>query len=154
MNTRNWLAVASAEHVRRGRAEGFMQVCHGKAAPLRRLRPDDWVVYYSPSTFFGGKDRLQSLTAIGRVADGSPYSFDMGNGFVPWRRDVHWLAAREQPIAPLLEILDFTADRRNWGYQLRYGLIEIGARDRETIAGAMGAEEDAGLHPPGCRVRG
>jgi hypothetical protein len=45
MTTRNWLAVASAEHVRIGRAEGFMQVCHGKAAPLRRLRPDDWVIY-------------------------------------------------------------------------------------------------------------
>jgi hypothetical protein len=26
-----WIAVASAEHVRRGRREGFMQVSHGKA---------------------------------------------------------------------------------------------------------------------------
>jgi hypothetical protein len=33
---RNWIAVASAEHAQRGRSEGFMQVCHGKAAPLRR----------------------------------------------------------------------------------------------------------------------
>lgn len=34
---KSWIAVASAEHVRSGRAQGFMQVCHGKAAPLRRL---------------------------------------------------------------------------------------------------------------------
>ena len=32
-----WIAVASAEHVRRGRGDGFMQVTHGKAAPLKRL---------------------------------------------------------------------------------------------------------------------
>ena len=43
---KSWMAVASAEHVRNGRAQGFMQVCHGKAAPLRRLKPNDWVVYY------------------------------------------------------------------------------------------------------------
>ena len=117
-----------------------MQVCHGKAAPLRRLHPGDWVIYYSPSTAFRGKDRLQSLTAIGRVADGVPYTFDMGHGFVPWRRDVHWLTAQEKPIARLLEKLDFTADRQHWAYQLRYGLIEIGERDRQIIADAMEAE--------------
>ena len=28
---------------------GFMQVSHGKAAPLRRIRPGDGVAYYSPT---------------------------------------------------------------------------------------------------------
>ena len=46
--TGHWIAVASAEHVRRGKREGFMQVSHGKAAPLKRIRPGDRVVYYSP----------------------------------------------------------------------------------------------------------
>ena len=41
-----WIGVASADHVARGRADGFMQVCHGKAAPLRRIKPGDGVVYY------------------------------------------------------------------------------------------------------------
>lgn len=36
--TRYWIAVASAEHARRGKA-GFMQVNHGKEAPLRRVHP-------------------------------------------------------------------------------------------------------------------
>jgi len=34
-----WIAVACADHVALGVAGGFMQVCHGKAAPLRRMRP-------------------------------------------------------------------------------------------------------------------
>ena len=35
--TKNWIAVASADHARRGRDEtvpGFMQVGHGKLGPL------------------------------------------------------------------------------------------------------------------------
>jgi hypothetical protein len=46
---RYWIAVASAGHARRGRQAGFMQVCHGKGGPLRRLRAGDGIVYYSPT---------------------------------------------------------------------------------------------------------
>ena len=53
-----WIAVASAEHVRHGRSEGVMQVSHGKAAPLTRVKPRDRVIYYSPALTLGGKDKL------------------------------------------------------------------------------------------------
>ncbi|KAA0681834.1 EVE domain-containing protein [Roseomonas genomospecies 6] len=137
--SRSWIAIASAEHVRRGRAEGFMQVCHGKAAPLRRILPGDRVAYYSPTERFQGKDRLQSFTAVGIVRDGDPYRFDMGGGFVPFRRDVRWLDGRETPIQPLLDRLDFSAGVRNWGYPFRFGLFTVTDRDLDTIAAAMGA---------------
>jgi hypothetical protein len=134
-----WVAVASAEHVRRGRAEGFMQVCHGKATPLKRVRPGDHVVYYSPTVTFGGKDRLQAFTAIGIVRDDEPYCVDMGHGFHPHRLDVAWAEAAEAPIQPLLETLRFTAGKSNWGYQFRFGLFAIGQEDWHGIAAAMGA---------------
>jgi hypothetical protein len=136
---RNWIAVASAEHVRLGRAAGFMQVCHGKAAPLRRVRPGSRVVYYSPSEQFGGKDRLQAFTALGVVRDVDPYQFDMGGGFCPYRRDVVWIESRPAPIKPLLERLEFTKGVRNWGKKFRFGLFAISASDMATIADAMGA---------------
>jgi hypothetical protein len=139
MSTGCWLAVASAKHVRRGRAGGFMQVCHGKAAPLRRIEAGDGVVYYSPSTVMGGKDGLKSLTAIGWAREGDPYQFDMGGGFRPFRRDVDWAASHETPIATLLGRLDFTAGR-NWGYQLRLGLCPLSDHDFRLIAEAMAAE--------------
>ncbi|RKH11995.1 EVE domain-containing protein [Corallococcus sp. CA053C] len=134
----HWLAVASAEHVRRGREEGFMQVCHGKAAPLQRIQPGDRVVYYSPTVSFQGKDKLQAFTALGVVKPGAPYLFDMGGGFRPFRRDVEWLPAREAPIQPLLETLDFSAGIRNWGYRLRAGLVQLSESDLRCIAAAMG----------------
>ncbi|TGQ82126.1 EVE domain-containing protein [Mesorhizobium sp. M8A.F.Ca.ET.207.01.1.1] len=134
-----WIAVASAQHVRRGRQGGFMQVNHGKVAPLRRIRPDDGVVYYSPTTVMGQKNGLQAFTAIGTVREGEPYQGEMGGGFTPFRRDVDWAQAQETPIKPLLERLEFTAGKSNWGYQLRFGLLAISAADFALIARAMGA---------------
>lgn len=138
--SRNWIAVASAEHVRLARAGGFMQVCHGKAGPLRRVKPRDRVVYYSPTLEFGGKNRLQSFTAIGIVKEGVPYPFDMGGGFCPFRRDVSWKTAEETSVLPLLDTLEFSAGNRNWGYQLRFGIFPINDHDIEVIAAAMGTE--------------
>ncbi len=137
--SRNWVAVASAEHVRIGRSQGFMQVCHGKAAPLRRIQPGDGVVYYSPTNAYGGKDGLQSFTAIGVVNDGVPYQADRGGGFSPFRRDVNWSAAEETSIKPLVGRLQFTTAKPNWGFQLRFGLFEISEHDMEMIGAAMGA---------------
>ena len=133
-----WIAVASAEHARRGKA-GFMQVNHGQEAPLRRIHPGDGVAYYSPTVTYGGKDKLQAFTLIGRVKPGDIYAGEMG-GWTAHRRDVAWAEADEAPIAPLLETLDFTKGKTNWGYQLRFGLFEITEHDFELIAGAMHAK--------------
>ena len=140
-NTRkNWIAVASAEHVRLGGAVGFMQVCHGKSSPLRRITPGDRVAYYSPTLTFRGKDKYQSFTKLGIVRDGEPYQADMGGGFCPYRRDVDWFKTRDAPIQPLLDALDFTAGKKNWGYQLRFSLFAVSDHDIALIAKAMGVK--------------
>jgi hypothetical protein len=140
--SRSWVAVACEEHVARGRAGGFMQVCHGKGSAIRRLRAGARVVYYSPTASFGGKDRLQAFTSIGVVEDEHVYQFDMGqfdlgDGFRPFRRHVKYASANEASILPLLETLELTRGKRNWGYPLRLGLVEITERDFDTIAAAM-----------------
>ena len=132
-----WIAVASADHVARGRAGGFMQVCHGKSGPLSRIKPGDDVIYYSPSTTMGSGEKVQSFTAAGRVAATDAYKFDMGGGFVPTRRDVEWLATEPTPIQPLLDRLDFTRGKRNWGYVFRFGVLKISEEDCKTILKAM-----------------
>ena len=138
--SRNWLAVASADHVKVGLKGGFMQVCHGKGGPLNRLAPGDKVVYYSPLEELGGKNICRSFTALGLVKSGLPYQFDMGGGFMPFRRDVLWLTAQAAPIRPLLNQLDFSAGLKNWGYKLRLGFFSISDHDISLIAAAMGAE--------------
>ncbi|MBT0569338.1 EVE domain-containing protein [Curvibacter sp. CHRR-16] len=157
----NWIAVACAEHARRGcrnPEHGFMQVCHGKAAPLRRIHPGDRVVYYSPTLTMGGKDRWQRFVSVGVVRSAVPYAFDMGGGFVPWRHDVHYLPAQEAAIAPLLPELEWAADGA-WGAKLRFGLLHISDHDMRLIAAAMQVRWDALLHAcvapkmPPCAVQ-
>ena len=135
-----WIGVASADHVQRGLAGGFMQLGHGKAAPLRRVQPGDRIVYYSPTAVLGAKDGLQSFTALGTVREGEPYEGTMGIGVIPWRRDVAWATAKPAPIKPLLDQLDFTKGNKNWGYQLRLGLVAITEHDFALIAEAMGVK--------------
>ena len=134
---KSWIAIASANHVAIGRAEGFCQVNHGKSGPLRRMRPGDRVIYYAPVRTFGGKDRLQAFVAHGRIAEGEVYQGLMGGGFTPFRRDVIWDEAREAPIAPLLSQLSFTVGQTNWGQPFRWGLFEVPEADAEIIAATM-----------------
>ncbi len=139
----NWIAVASAAHARLSCAtleRGFMQVCHGKCAPLKRVQPGDRVVYYAPTVTMGVKDKLQHFVSIGLVLPGVPYAFDMGGGFVPFRRDVAYVAAQEAPIAPLLDALEFVEDRTHWGYKFRFGLFKVSDADLRLIARAMQAD--------------
>ncbi|MCW5655923.1 EVE domain-containing protein [Hydrogenophaga sp.] len=139
---RNWIAVACQEHALRGCAQpehGFMQVCHGKQAPLQRLNAGDRVVYYAPTRTRGGQDKLQAFVSAGLVLPGPAYSFDMGGGFVPYRRDVAYVPVQPAPIAPLLDALDFVEDRQHWGYRFRFGLLEVGDADMRRILRAMQA---------------
>jgi hypothetical protein len=136
----DWVAVASADHARRGGEDGFIQVSHGKLAPLKRIAPGDRVACYSPTLALGGKEKCQAFTLIGIVGEGEPYQVDMGEGFRPFRRNMRWLKAKDAPIAPLLDKLDFTKARRNWGYQLRFGLFRVSEHDMTLIATAMGVD--------------
>lgn len=142
---RNWIAVASAEHARRGRDEGtpgFMQVCHGKLAPIRRVQPGDRVAYYAPTEHFGGRLKCQRFVSLGVVLPGEPYPYDMG-GFVPFRRDVAYVHAAEASIRPLIESLAFTRAGAHWGARFRFGLFHVSDEDMRTIATAMGADTAA-----------
>lgn len=134
---RDWLAVASAEHVALGVAQGFMQVCHGKSAPLRRLRAGDRIAYYSPGVEMGGPARLRSITAFGVVADAGLEQVEMAPGFHPWRRRVRWISDRRVPVADLRADPRFILSGEGWGAKLRYGLLRIDAASMDMIAAAV-----------------
>ena len=139
--TAYWIGVASRDHVKKGVAGGFCQLGHGKAAPLRRLKPHDRIIYYSPRERMGDGEPLQAFTAIGEISEDEVERFDMGGGFVPFRRAVRFYAASDAPIRPLLPLLSFTRDRPNWGMVFRRSVFAINKADYEVIAEAMGAAE-------------
>lgn len=135
-----WLGVVSKEYVMRGVAGGFVQVCHGKGAPLKRMRAGDGFVYYSPTTTFGGKDKLQAFTAIGIVKSGAVYQFQMSPDFAPYRCDVKFQKCPEVPINNLKSELELT--QGNYGMLFRRGFLELSEQDFSLIAETMGADFD------------
>lgn len=138
--SRYWIGVASKEHVMNGVEQGFCQLCHGKSNPLKRLKPGDWLVYYSPRTLIKAGEAVQAFTAIGQILDQEPYCIDMGNGFVPYRRDVQFMEAQNAPIRPMINTLSFIKNKQSWGYVFRFGLLEVPESDFEQIAAAMKVE--------------
>jgi predicted RNA-binding protein len=137
---RYWIGVASSDHVMKGVQEGFCQLCHGKRNPLNRLATGDWIVYYSPRTAMNGGEIVQAFTAVGQILEGEPYLFDMGNGFIPHRRDVRFVSAQEAAIRPLIQKLSFIKNKQSWGYVFRFGLFEIPESDFQQIAAEMKME--------------
>ncbi|MGG1632991.1 EVE domain-containing protein [Paenibacillus sp. NRS-1760] len=135
--SRFWIGVVSASHVKCGESGGFAQLCHGKSAPLHKMRAGDWLIYYSPRTEIRNGAPLQAFTAIGEVDDDKVYEYQMSESFVPLRRNIRYISCREVQIRDLLEKLSFTRGNRNWGYSFRYGHFEISREDFLTIAKAM-----------------
>lgn len=135
---RYWMGVVSQSHVARGVAGGFAQLCHGKAAPLRKMNPGDWLIYYSPTTEFGEKTPLRAFTALGQVVEAPVYTFDMGDGFVPFRRDLRYEEVRPVPLATLMGRLHLTA-KAGWGMSLRRGHLALDAHDFQLISAALRA---------------
>ncbi|NRD77044.1 EVE domain-containing protein [Bacillus sp. BRMEA1] len=134
---RYWIGVVSASHVKKGVAGGFAQLCHGKSAPLKRMNPGDWLIYYSPRTDMLNGEPLQAFTAIGQVKDDRVYEYQMSESFIPFRRNIHYTECKEIQIANLLDQLSFTRGKRNWGYPFRLGHFEIPWQDFMIIKDAM-----------------
>ena len=137
--SRYWVGVASYEHVKAGVAGGFAQLGHGKHAPIRKLNPGDWIVYYSPKTAMSGGEPVQAFTAIGKVKPGGAYQVEPTDEFHPFRRDVDYRrGARPAALAELRERLSFTRERgSHWGMAFRRGSFEIPHEDFALIARAM-----------------
>lgn len=139
-DTKYWIGVASQDHVAKGQEEGFCQLCHGKSYPLKRMKKDDWIIYYSPKKVFKQKQPCQKFTAIGKVVSDEVYQFEMAPGFIPFRKDIEFVVAKEVSIRPLIDDLDFIADKKHWGYKFRFGHFEIDKKDFELIALGMGVK--------------
>lgn len=140
---RYWVGVASREHALAGARGGFCQVCHGKQAPLARMKRGDGIVYYSPRERFDAPEPCRAFTTLGRVADDAPYRFDMGGGFVPYRRNVESLVARDVPFTRVREQLDFVRASGSVGLLFRRGHFEISAGDFRVIGREMGLDPAA-----------
>lgn len=64
----------------------------------------------------------------------------MSDDFVPYRRNVKFLPAKELPILPLIDSLTFIQDKKKWGFPFRRGCFSIPEADFKMIAEGMGIQ--------------
>ncbi|MSQ73281.1 MAG: EVE domain-containing protein [Betaproteobacteria bacterium] len=139
MSTRNHcLGVVSRAHVMLGVKGGFIQLGHGKKAPLQKLRAGDCLVMYSPRLSYPDGKPCQAFTAIGHVKTGEIYQVEMSADFHPFRMDIQFRKCRDAPIKPLIGDLSFIQNKTHWGGAFRFGQLKIPAADFRLIAHAMG----------------
>lgn len=137
MARRYWIGVASREHVRVARAEGFAQFCHGKVGPARRLSKGDGLIYYSSKESMSSPAICQKFTGIGEVLDEQPFQLEQAPGFEPFRRRIAYQDVGELDIRPLIPELSFIKDKRHWGQPFRFGLLEISESDFRLVEHQM-----------------
>jgi len=140
MNTNHakyWIIVASKDHVKNGLAEGIAQACHGKATPLKRMRKNDFILYYSGKQTLGDSQLCQHFTAIGKVADDQVYNYQVSENFCPSRRNIEFMPSEDVSILPLINELNFIQNKKIWGYPFRFGFFEIQQQDFDLISSKM-----------------
>jgi hypothetical protein len=150
MDRRYWIGVVALDHVLQAVEGGFVQVNHGKAGPLERMRPGDGFVYYSPRERHPDGPPLQQFTAIGRVCEAPLELVQEADAPPVFRRPMHFFAATPAPARPLIDALTFVRNKMHWGAAFRYGFAGVPEEDFERIARAMGrpfAEDFAPLAP-------
>ena len=129
--------MVSRSHVQRGVEGGFIQLNHGKKAPVQRLKAGDRLALYSPRTDCPDGQPLQAFTALGVVATGQVYQVEMSAEFKPYRVDVGFLPCQEAPIKPLVERLSFIKSKTHWGAAFRFGFLKVPEEDFALIESAM-----------------
>lgn len=135
--TKYWIIVASKDHVKTGMAEGIAQACHGKVAPLKRMKKGDFILYYSSKQTMGKPEKCQEFTALGEVLDNDIYTVQVSHDFCPSRRKIKFLHTQDVSILPLISNLDFIQNKQSWGYPFRFGFFEIKKHDFDLIAQQM-----------------
>jgi len=132
-----WIGVVSRSHVQIGVKGGFVQLNHGKKAPVQRLKAGDMLAMYSPRESYPDGPPLQAFTAIGTIKSGEVYQVEMSPEFKPYRVDVDFSACKDAPIKPLVETLTFIKSKTHWGAAFRFGYIKVPEADFARIADAM-----------------
>ncbi|WP_086348115.1 EVE domain-containing protein [Candidatus Enterococcus clewellii] len=129
-----WIGVASKEHVEIGIVGGFAQLCHGKGAPLNRMKAGDWLIYYAPKKKLKTNERYQKFMAVGQVLTGEAYPVEMFPGFIPYRKNIAFLDV----TCPLsLDSINRFPIWQEYRSKLRFGHFEIPEELFELIAFPM-----------------
>ncbi|GAA4666725.1 EVE domain-containing protein [Bartonella pachyuromydis] len=138
---KHWIAVISRAHACLAAEFGFLQVCHGKAGPLRKTSKGDEVFIYCPRSEMGTGKILQTIEFQCMFKDNHIYQVEQTPGFKPFRKDVTFNKQGKPVVLKSIKGLTLFTNP-HWGMLARRGFFEITAFDAILIREAMGIFND------------
>lgn len=136
-----YINVASKNHCLKGIEGGFIQSCHGKLWPLKKLQPEDKFILYASKIIFGEKASCQEFIAVGSITKDPSYETIINiknQDQIFYRKDVIFEKNLEATsILLLIENLDFIVNKKNWSYKFLFGFFEISEKDFNLIYNNM-----------------
>lgn len=88
---KHWIAVISRAHARIAADSEFLQVCHGKAGPLRQTSAGDEVFIYCPRSEINAGEILKTVEFQCIFNNDDVYQVEQFPGFRPFRKDVTFI---------------------------------------------------------------
>ncbi|WP_317992819.1 EVE domain-containing protein [Bartonella gliris] len=134
---KHWIAVISQAHARLAAKFGFLQVCHGKAWPLRKTSKGDEVFIYCPRCEIRSGKVLQTIEFQCIFKDNHIYQVEQDPNFMPFRKDVIFNEQARPVVLKAVQGLELLTNP-HWGMLARRGFFEITAYDAALIRAAMG----------------
>ncbi|VEJ44873.1 Uncharacterised protein [Bartonella vinsonii] len=134
---KHWIAVISQDHARLAAKLGFLQICHGKAAPLQKTSKGDEVFIYCPRSEMGTGKILQTIEFQCVFKDNHIYQVEQVPDFKPFRKDAVFNKQAKPVVLKEVQSLEFLSNP-HWGMLARRGFFEITTHDATQIRKAMG----------------
>ena len=124
----HWIAVISLEHAKISACSGFLQVCHGKSAPLRRTTAGDEVFIYCARESMRSGKILQRIEYRCVFNDNRIYQVEQTPEFSPFRKDVTFDTGFQGIRIHDVQDFELTSNP-SWGRLARLGFFEISFHD-------------------------
>ena len=129
---KHWMAVISRDHAKIAAQAGFLQVSHGKAAPLRQTSAGDEVFIYCPRTGMGTGAVLKRVEYRCIIENDTVYQVEQAPGFMPFRKAVRFDTGFQGISIGAVRGLELTA-KPHWGMLVRRGFFELSAHDATLL---------------------
>ena len=139
-NLKHWIAVVSRDHAQIAARSGFLQVNHGKAAPLRRTSTGDEVFIYCPRSGMRAGEVLKRVEFRCVIENDTVYQGEQAPGFKPFRKDVRFDTGFQGISIGDVQGMELTANP-HWGMLARRGFFEISPHDAALLRASRKAPE-------------
>ena len=139
-NLKHWIAVVSRDHAQIAARSGFLQVNHGKSAPLDRTSAGDEVFIYCPRSGMRAGEVLKRVEFRCVIENDTVYQVEQAPGFKPFRKDVRFDTEFQGIPIGDVQGMELTANP-HWGMLARRGFFEIGAHDAALLRASRKAPE-------------